>query len=75
MLSLDQRMKPQAEQEIISEKIDVFQGDGDLHRIKDMAVDFEALWTNATAGLEVVSFPKAVKDKILSYRKDTYSTT
>ena len=54
------------------EKIDVFQGDGDLHRIKDMAVDFEALWTNATAGLEVVSFPKAVKDKILSYRKDTF---
>lgn len=54
------------------EKIDVFHGDADTHRIKDMAKDFDALWSDSTNGLKVVPFPNIIIEKILEHRKDTY---
>lgn len=55
------------------EKIDVYSREEDRERILDMEEDFEKLWRNKTNNLEVISFPKAVIDKILSNKSAMYT--
>lgn len=52
------------------EKIDVYFEDSELNRIDDAVKDFNNLWNNKTEGLEIIDIPLAVKNKILSYKKD-----
>ncbi|MCD8916245.1 DEAD/DEAH box helicase family protein [Staphylococcus simulans] len=50
------------------EKIDVYCGERDNHRIKNAVDDFEELWRNQTNGLNVMDLPNSIKEKLLSYR-------
>ncbi|NOH15414.1 DEAD/DEAH box helicase family protein [Clostridium cochlearium] len=55
------------------ESIDVYRswvGGTDAQRVINKCSDFENLWENKTNRLTVYDFPKAVKNKILSYKKD-----
>ncbi|RNC99550.1 DEAD/DEAH box helicase family protein [Lysinibacillus halotolerans] len=51
------------------EKIDVYYGEYDIHRIKRMKEDFENLWANETNGLTVIPFPESVRREILKCKK------
>lgn len=54
------------------ESIDVFcswRSKNSLKRIREKEKDFKKLWCNETNKLDVVKFPKAVKEKLLSYKK------
>lgn len=57
------------------EKIDVFSQKQDEFRILDMKEDFEALWSNDTVGLTVMTFPSVAVEKILSHRKGSVPPT
>ncbi|MGG0252894.1 DEAD/DEAH box helicase family protein [Bacillus toyonensis] len=52
------------------EKIDVFWRENDQERIKDMAMDFENLWSNNTNGLSIIEIPEIIKDTIIGYKKE-----
>lgn len=54
------------------ESIDVYKSWEEPQRIKNKERDFELLWNNKTPMIEVIDFPKAVKEKILEYKKDRY---
>lgn len=53
------------------EIIDVFTSWKDLDRIKIKEEAFEKLWNNDDDSAEVFDFPTIVKNKLLSYKKDT----
>lgn len=53
------------------EKIDVYFEEYEKQRIEDAVKDFDNLWDDSTEGLEVVDIPKAVREKILTYKKDS----
>lgn len=42
----------------------------DKKRVCDLEYDFDSLWAGREDNVIVTEFPKAVKDKLLSYRKD-----
>lgn len=56
------------------ESIDVFCSwlPNERMRVETKEKDFQNLWNNTTKKLEIVDFPTAVKEKILSYRKKQY---
>ena len=53
------------------EKVDVFFGERDKHRIENARRDFEYLWEDNTNGLNVIDLPKSIKKKLLDYRSKT----
>ncbi|MBR7553622.1 DEAD/DEAH box helicase family protein [Allobacillus sp. GCM10007491] len=57
------------------EAIDVFFSwdNSDEKRVTSKEQAFSNLWTNSNSQLEIIDFPDAVKDKLLKYRKNTYS--
>lgn len=57
------------------ESIDVFcsWNPSESMRVERKERDFNALWDNSTKNLEVIEFPQALKDKLLSFKRDTYS--
>ncbi|UXR50196.1 DEAD/DEAH box helicase family protein [Staphylococcus simulans] len=52
------------------EKIDVYFGERDMHRIENAINDFEELWDDKTNGLRVIDLPTSIREKMLSYRSD-----
>jgi superfamily II DNA or RNA helicase len=54
------------------ESIDVFFSwvNGDDKRVETKEKDFDELWDDNTSGVKVIKFPKAVEEKMLSYKKD-----
>ncbi|AQS09895.1 type III restriction enzyme, res subunit [Clostridium saccharobutylicum] len=57
------------------EKIDVYFEDHEKTRIDDAVTDFNNLWDNCTAGLEIIDIPKAVRNEILTYKKESIKST
>lgn len=55
------------------ESIDVYNSliEEDRQRVIDKENDFDSLWNNHEPNITIMEFPKAVKEKILSYRKET----
>lgn len=55
------------------ESIDVYNSliEEDRQRVIDKENDFDSLWNNHEPNITILEFPKAVKEKILSYRKET----
>ncbi|MFW6026242.1 MAG: DEAD/DEAH box helicase family protein [Candidatus Woesearchaeota archaeon] len=56
------------------ESIDVYcswEGGKDLKRIEDKQKAFDRLWNNKTNRLSIYTFPNAIKEKILEYKKDS----
>lgn len=55
------------------ESIDVYNSliEEDKQRVIDKENDFDSLWNNHEPNINIMEFPKAVKEKILSYRKTT----
>jgi superfamily II DNA or RNA helicase len=53
------------------ESIDVFFSwvNGDDKRVETKENDFDELWNDNTSGVKVIQFPKAVEEKMLSYKK------
>lgn len=47
----------------------------DVQRIVDIERDFDALWADREPNVRVWDFPKALQEKILSYKKDTLDLT
>lgn len=43
----------------------------DQQRVFDLERDFDSLWTNREPSISVVEFPAVVKDKLISYKRDT----
>ncbi|MEM5016874.1 DEAD/DEAH box helicase family protein [Metabacillus indicus] len=58
------------------ESIDVFcsWNPSEEARIEKKELDFDNLWNNQTAKLEVIDFPEALKKKILNYKKYTFES-
>lgn len=57
------------------ESIDVYRswfGDVDSIRVSNKEQDFDKLWNNKTNRINVYEFPIALKNKILSYRREGY---
>ena len=54
------------------EKIDVYFGDKDRHRIENSINDFNELWNDSTAGLKVIDLPTSIKNKLLSYKTNDF---
>lgn len=52
------------------EKIDVYFEEHEKARIDDAITDFNNLWGDCTKGLEVIDMPKAVRNKILTCKKE-----
>src|SRR5699024_6760565 len=50
------------------EKVDVYFGEQDMHRIQGAKQDFESLWSNKTKGLSVINIPESVKQNLLANR-------
>lgn len=44
--------------------------DEDIVRVVDIERDFDMLWAGREPNINIYDFPKAVKDKLLSYKKD-----
>ncbi len=42
----------------------------DAQRVQDIEHDFDSLWAGREKNVTVVEFPKVVRDKLISYRKD-----
>lgn len=57
------------------EKIDVFYEKHDYKRIQDMVEDFKRLWNNETNGLEIITMPKILVERIKVNRKSTKPST
>lgn len=57
------------------EKIDVYFEEYEKERIEDAVKDFDNLWNNSTEGLAVIDIPKAVREKILTYKKESINTS
>lgn len=47
----------------------------DAKRVNDLEWDFDALWAGRESNITVIDFPKVVKDKLISYKKDTFDLT
>ena len=45
--------------------------DEDRQRVRDLEHDFDSLWANRENNVSVIDFPKVVRDKLISYKKDT----
>lgn len=56
------------------ESIDVFCSwkPEDVERVKTKVQDFNLLWNNLNKSLNVIPFPKAAKERLLQFRKDSY---
>lgn len=54
------------------ESIDVYNSliEEDRQRVIDKENDFDSLWNNHEPNITILEFPRAVKEKILSYRKE-----
>ncbi|MDV7679704.1 DEAD/DEAH box helicase family protein [Erysipelothrix rhusiopathiae] len=57
------------------EKIEVFSGKFDGHRIDTMSDDFERLWSNRTKGLEIIQLSDPVIAEILKCRETSLPTS
>lgn len=53
------------------EIVDVFTSWDDIDRVKTKESAFDNLWENIDPNAQVYDFPEIVKEKILSYKKDT----
>lgn len=53
------------------EIVDVFTSWDDIDRVKTKEFAFDNLWENIDPNAQVYDFPEIVKEKILSYKKDT----
>lgn len=42
----------------------------DTQRVRDIEYDFDSLWAGHENNVSVIEFPKVVKEKLISYRKD-----
>lgn len=47
----------------------------DVNRVDDLERDFDALWAGQERNITVLEFPKVVKEKLISYKKDTFDLT
>lgn len=45
--------------------------DEDKNRVEDIENDFDSLWAGREKNIKVIEFPKVLKEKLLSYKKDT----
>jgi len=43
----------------------------DHQRVLDLEYDFDSLWAGREANISIIDFPKVVKDKLISYKKDS----
>ena len=43
----------------------------DSQRVKDLEHDFDSLWAGRESNITVIEFPEVVRDKLVSYQKDT----
>lgn len=41
----------------------------DYQRVVDIDLDFDSLWANRESNIEVIDFPRVVKEKLVSYKK------
>lgn len=44
--------------------------DEDQQRVSDIEADFDSLWADREPNVKVLEFPKVLKDKLISYKKD-----
>jgi superfamily II DNA or RNA helicase len=49
--------------------------ESDVQRVKDMDYEFDLLWAGQEKGLSVIEFPKVLKEKLISYKKDQLDLT
>lgn len=47
----------------------------DAKRVDDLERDFDALWAGRESNITVLDFPKVVKERLISYKKDTFDLT
>ena len=45
--------------------------DEDWNRVEDIENDFDSLWSGREENIKVIEFPKVLKEKLLSYKKET----
>lgn len=44
--------------------------DEDSQRVRDLEYDFDSLWAGRETNVSVIEFPKVVKEKLISYKKE-----
>lgn len=44
--------------------------DADLQRVQDLERDFDLLWEGRETNITVIDFPKVVREKLISYKRD-----